>query len=209
MTSLPGGITRVFHRIWLGSTVPRDVREVGRAWIELNPRWELRTWHEWNLPALRNQLWFDHAASHASRADIARLELLYRFGGVYLDTDEEALQPIEPMIAQDACFVGFEDDQWLGTAIIGAAPRHPFIRLLIDGIDASMIENSGEPPNVQTGPKYVTARWREYTARGGTGVATYPASRFYPYHFSEPDRAGGPFPGAVAVHRWANSWSND
>jgi mannosyltransferase OCH1-like enzyme len=205
---MPGGIPRVFHRIWLGSAIPATEERYGRAWTELNPGWEMRTWREWNLPAFRNQAWFDRNRSHAGRSDIARFELLYRFGGVYLDTDFEPLRPIEPLIAETAGFLAAEDDQWLAAAIFGAAPRHPFVGFLVDGIDTSMSSDPSAPPNEQTGPKYVTRRWHEYLATGGSDVALFPANLFYPYHFSEPERDGEDFPDAYAVHHWANSWSS-
>jgi mannosyltransferase OCH1-like enzyme len=187
-----------------------EIAAFGRAWTDLNPGWVLRTWREWDLPALRNQMWFDRAPSFASRADIARLELLYRFGGVYVDTDEEPLRPIEALIADTSCFIATEDGQWLATGVVGSAPRHPFIALLVDGIAQSILANVDAPPNVQTGPKYVTRRWMEYEKSvNAPPVSVFPPSLFYPYHFSEPEKAGGPFPEAYAVHHWAKSWDDD
>lgn len=207
MSATPGGIPRTFHRIWLGSELPADVERFGRAWTEVNPGWTVHTWREWDLPALRHQTFFDHAPSFAGKADIARLELLYRFGGVYVDTDEEPLRPIEELISEVDCFIATEDGKWLATGVVGATPRHPFIGMLLDGIPASILTNPGSLPNVQTGPKYVTRRWHEYQAGDHPPIAVFPAALFYPYHFSEPERAAGPFPDAYAVHHWAKSWS--
>jgi mannosyltransferase OCH1-like enzyme len=190
--------------------MPEEVARFGRAWVDLNPGWELHTWREWDLPALRNQLWFDHAASFASRADIARLELLHRFGGVYVDTDEEPLRPLEALIADTSCFLATEDGQWLATGVIGAVPRHPFITMLVDGIPASILANPDAAPNVQTGPKYVTAQWLTYEEiEDRSPVEVFPAALFYPYHFSEPERANEDFPEAFAVHHWAKTWVDD
>src|SRR3954447_1574817 len=167
MTSvMPGGIPRVFHRIWMGSSISARDESYGRAWLSLNPGWEMRTWREWNLPAMRNQALFDRSRSHAARSDIVRFELLYRLGGVYVDTDFEPLRPIEALIAETACFVPAEDHQWLGSAILGCAPAPPFIGLLVDGIDDSISGDPTAPPNEQTGPKYVTERWHVCRAGG-------------------------------------------
>lgn len=207
MSALPGGIPKVFHRIWLGSAVPDEVEQFGRAWLDLHPGWTLHTWREWDMPALRNQFWFDRGSSYASQADIARLELLYRFGGVYVDTDQEPLRSIEELIAHAGCFFGSEDGQWLGTSIIGCAPQHPFLAQLIDGVPDSILTNVDASPNVQTGPQYVTKQWMEYKEKhDDADIAVFPSAIFYPYHFSEPERAGGPFPDAYAVHHWAKTW---
>jgi mannosyltransferase OCH1-like enzyme len=205
-SALAGGIPRLIHRIWLGGAVPMDVAERGHVWAERNPGWEVRTWRDWELPALRNQFWFDQASTPALRADIARLEMLHRFGGVYVDTDVEPLRPIEPLIEDVGCFLASEDDQWLGTAVIGAVPRHPFITALIDGVGASIATQPNEPPNVVTGPKYVTRLYHERRNREAADVTVFPPALFYPYHFSEPERRHGPFPDAYAVHHWSQSW---
>jgi mannosyltransferase OCH1-like enzyme len=205
---LPGGIPRLIHRIWFGPEPPARVVELETAWREMNPGWSVHTWREWDLPVLRNQLWFDAAEHPAAQADIARLELLYRFGGVYVDTDLTPLRPIEPLIAEIEFFIGAEDHQWLGTAIIGSRPQHPFLTMLIDGIGPSILAHPGEEPNVQTGPKYVTASHLEYARNASAPpVAIFPAALFYPYHFSEPERRNGPFPEAYAVHEWSMSWT--
>ena len=208
--TLQGGIPRVIHRIWLGTAPPERVVDLETAWREINPGWLVHTWREWDLPALRNQLWFDAAAHPAQRADIARLELLHRFGGVYVDTDLAPLRPIEPLIADTECFIGAEDKQWLGTAIIGSRPNHPFLTRLVDGIGASILSQPGAEPNEQTGPKYVTARHLDHLRdHHAAPVAVFPSTLFYPYHFSEPERHGGPFPNAYAVHEWSMSWTAD
>ena len=57
------------------------------------------------MPPLRNQDLFDAAEHPAQRADLARFEILLRFGGVYVDTDFEALAPIQARLEDVECFV--------------------------------------------------------------------------------------------------------
>lgn len=200
-------IPKVIHRIWLGGPMPPVVARYGKAWRDLHPGWLVRTWRDWDLPALTHQEWFDRAASPAQRADIARLELLHRYGGVYVDTDFEPLKPLDDLIAGTSCFIATEDGRWLATGIMGAVPGHPFVADLIDGLPGSIQENRDAPPNQQTGPKYVTGRYRAYTeAHPDDPVTVFPAALFYPYHFTEPERAGDAFPDAYAVHHWSHSW---
>jgi hypothetical protein len=42
-----------------------------------------------------------------------------------------------------------------------------------------------------------------------TDLVVFGPERFYPYSHNEPERAGGPFPDAYAIHRWAHSWSGE
>ena len=199
-------IPRRIHRIWLGGPMPPEVAEYGQRWKELHPGWQVRTWRDWDLPALRHQVCFDLATTPAASADIARLELLQRFGGLYVDTDAEPLRPFDPLLEESTCFLGREDDRWIATGVIGATPHHPFVNRLLDRLGRSVLSNPGAPPNEVSGPKFVTAVYAELPVSERAHVTVYPPAYFYPYHFSEPDRASGPFPDAYAVHHWSHSW---
>jgi mannosyltransferase OCH1-like enzyme len=201
-------IPRIIHRIWLGAPMPPDVARFGKAWQRLHGGWTVRTWRDWDMPALQHQRWFDEAESPAQRADIVRLELLHRYGGVYVDTDFEPLRPLDDLLGAVRCFLASEDGHWLATGIMGAVPGHPFIADLVEGIPASIAANWGAPPNRQTGPQYVSGRYWSYTPGGGEdAVVVFPPSMFYPYHFSEPERRFDSFPDAYAVHHWSRSWA--
>lgn len=203
-------IPRILHRIWLGGDLPWEAREFGATWARHCPGWEFRTWREWDLPPLTNQDAFDAAIHPAQRSDIARMELLLRYGGVYIDTDFEARKPLEPLLDGIDCFAATEDGTWVSTGIIGAVPDHPFIGRLVDRLPGSIAENPGLPPNRQTGPWFVTAELAEYRLvdEDRHPVTVFPQELFYPYHFTEPDRRHGVFPDAVAVHHWSLSWQS-
>ena len=204
-------IPRIIHRIWLGVDLPQEAKELGDTWVRHCPGWEVRTWRDWDVPPLRNQELFDAADHLAQRADLARLEILLRYGGVYVDTDFEALAPIEPRLADVECFVAREDTRWIGTAIMGSTPDHPFIARLVREAPQSIAEHPGEPPNKQTGPWFVTAQLKAYrkASRGRAPVTVFPPALFYPYHFSEPERRDDHFPDALAVHHWSGTWRVD
>src|SRR5688572_30025403 len=91
-------IPRTFHRIWLGGGMPQQYELYGESWLHWHPQWRMITWTENNLPPLQNQRQFDDAGIWAQKADIARYEILYRYGGVYIDTDFECLQNIEDLL---------------------------------------------------------------------------------------------------------------
>jgi mannosyltransferase OCH1-like enzyme len=204
-------IPRRVHRLWFGGDVPRDAVRFGESWERHCPGWVVRTWRDWDLPPLINQDAFDAADHPAQKADLARLELLLRYGGIYVDTDFEALTPIEPLLHGVECFAASEDCKFVSTGIIGSIPDHPFIHRLVDRVTSSIAEHPGEPPNRQTGPYFVTRELQAYRRdQGGNGdVVVFPPELFYPYHFSEPERRSESFPNAVAVHHWSGSWTEE
>lgn len=203
-------VPRHFHRIWLGSRIPAEFASFGKSWLDLNPGWEMTLWTESNLPRLRNQELYDRAPEIVPsrlvwrfRSNLARYELLYVYGGVYLDTDFEALRPIEPYIDDLDLFAAEEKPGLVANGIMGARKGHPFLEALIVGAEKSVADRPGLPSWRTTGPEYLT---RTSQARPGE-LGLIPTHLVYPYHHSQLGRDGSPgqiHPDAFAHHVWAS-----
>lgn len=192
----------MFHRVWLGGPEPKRNGDLLRTWEHHHPDWTVRTWTETNLPPLRNQHLFDETPSYAGRADVVRYEMLARYGGVYIDADFEAFAPIDPLLEGVTAFAAKEDDHWVANGIMGASPGHA----LLERIVAAVASSPPGPPNVRTGPKFLTHFLERLNESDRLDFTIFPPPIFYPYHFTEPERAAGPFPGAYAAHHWDMSW---
>ena len=204
---LPGGIPKILHRVWFGADVPPDAVEFGDAWERLHPDWTVVLWRDWTLPALTNAAAVDASVHAAQKADIVRFDLLQRWGGVYVDTDVEPLQPLDDLLAEVPRALAREDERWVGTAFIAARPRDPFIEWMVENLRRRVAADDGStPPNVLTGPKFVTTALQRWIDEGGDEVTVFPRELFYPYHFSERHRRGERFPNAYAVHHWTATW---
>jgi mannosyltransferase OCH1-like enzyme len=89
---------------------------------------------------------FDQESMWQCKADIMRLEILYKYGGVYIDADMVSLgKPLDHVV--DSCkhtgfLMGYEPDtkdkpySVLGNSFIVASKGHPLLRLLIGYIAA-------------------------------------------------------------------------
>jgi hypothetical protein len=199
-------IPRTFHRIWLGGAMPAEYERYGATWLAHHPDWEMVTWTEDTLPPLRNQAAFDAATSLAQKADIARYELLLRFGGVYVDTDFECLRNIEPLLAGLEAFSAREDDEFVAIGIMGAVAGHPVFAAAVEQIPGRIAAMPHSGPNEQTGPHLLTELVRAH-GDGTTKLTVFGPREFYPYSYDEPHRRGEAFPEAYAVHHWAHSWA--
>lgn len=80
-------IPRIFHHIWFGSELPSRFKEYIKTWKRFHPGWKFMFWDEDNLPELINQRLYNKARTYAEQSDIVRLEILKKYGGVYVDTD--------------------------------------------------------------------------------------------------------------------------
>ena len=95
---------RVIHRIWLGPPMPPRLDEYWTTWTALNPEWECRTWTEAEMEPLIDQMGLTAPYRFVTRAvaksDIGRLAILWRHGGLYVDTDYECLKPFDPLVRE-------------------------------------------------------------------------------------------------------------
>lgn len=205
-------IPRVFHRIWVGGAEPEWMARLADSWREHHPGWELRQWTDDTVPdlfPLHNQAVYDQAevtaADHVGqlRADVLRLEILYRFGGVYIDADFEALRAIDSLLDGVDAFAAWEQqDKWVNNAILGCVPRHRFVGRLVDGLADHVDRHMGARPNVLTGPRFVTEVYRRCPGE----LTVFDQRLFYPYSHRDVARVAvdDTWPDAVAVHHWAN-----
>lgn len=198
-------IPRIFHFIWVGDPMPDRLRRYVGTWQDIHPDWDLWMWDESTLGWLTNIDLFHHADNYTNspgqfRSDIARYEILHRYGGVYVDCDFEARKPIDALRDHPAFAAWEVDDVWVNNAILGSVPGHPVWQELIDALPANVDRTLGKRPNVMTGPQFITGHFD-----GRDDVAIYPAAMFYPYLHSELHRRDEDFPEALAVHRWQNA----
>jgi inositol phosphorylceramide mannosyltransferase catalytic subunit len=204
-------IPRTLHQVWVGPDAPALFDEWSAAWRELHPTWDYVLWTSAPPEFLVAPLIADALAFVPERnvgqftADLMRYELLYRFGGVYVDRDMEPRKPIDGLIAGiEWTFAAWEQqDVWVNNAVMGSVALSSFLGRVLDAIPASVEEHRGSRPNISTGPRLITKLFRE----DPTGLEVFDADTFYPYRFdsrSGPASPASEFTKSYAVHRWAN-----
>jgi mannosyltransferase OCH1-like enzyme len=131
-------IPRVFHQIWVGpQPFPAELARYQQTWLNHHPGWELRLWTEESLPHdLDHPEGLERLRQPNERSNFLRYELLWRFGGVYLDTDFECLRSIEPLIAETKLFVGCSKPGRPHDALLGSVARHPALNSVVDTLVA-------------------------------------------------------------------------
>lgn len=181
-------IPNIIHRIWLEDPMPEKFEEYGRRWAQLNPDYEVHDWRDpATLPRLNNQSYYARAQNlyprdwKRFRADIIRLELLWRYGGLYVDTDVEPLQPINPLLGGRKCLVGRSPQNIKGkhpitNAVMAAERHHPYIGALITDLPAAIVSNKGRPLAQSIGPWHLT---RVYEGGDWPDVVVLPPELLY------------------------------
>lgn len=198
---------RTFHRVWLDE----PERDVFAGWRDelsaLHPDWDVRTWADsTELDWLVNGAEFREALERdpfGRAPDVLRYELLWRFGGVYIDTDFQALKPLDSLLDDGKPFVGWENERTCCTAMLGAPPAHPAIGQLIELLPERLAATWDQPANRAVGPEFLTEHWRERD-----DVKRLPVGVLYPVGWWEKDRLKDftPAPWTLAVHHWYKGW---
>lgn len=195
-------IPKLFHRIWIGNNpMPQEYIEYGETWTKYHPDWKMILWTDQNMIPLQNQDLYDQARIMAMKADIARYEILYRFGGVYLDTDFECLKNIEPLLDNVETFAASEDNYYISIGIMGCTFGNQIFETIINQLPKSVEDYKFTSPSCQTGPAFVTRILKDNPL-----LDVFEKDLFYPYYYTELDKRNESFPNAYAVHHWAASW---
>lgn len=140
------------------------------TWRAHHPDWEFKLWTEKNMPPLRNQRIFDLEPTYAGKSDIARIELLYNFGGVYIDTDLECLGNIEHLIQDIDAFgmTGWTHDGSvkLANGFMGSIKEYPLWAEAIDRLESHyMLYRQSESLFKKTGADLLNTLLPKYGAK--------------------------------------------
>jgi hypothetical protein len=134
-------VPKIIHQIWVGpDPLPDEFATYVETWKQNHPGWEHRFWTEENLPGdLRHPEARERIRHPAERADILRLELLWRHGGVYADVDFECRRSMEPYIGDAEFFTAYlkpknvvKARERVNNAFIGSVPGHPLLGRALD-----------------------------------------------------------------------------
>jgi hypothetical protein len=204
-------IPKVLHRIWVGGTMPDQYRQYGEAWEKLHPGWSFRLWTDEDFRDgwLTNQYLFDNAEKYVPadavgqfRSDVARYEILYRFGGVYVDCDVEPLKNFDELLDVEA-FAGWEQTSlYVGNTVIGGVPGAEFWGQMIGAVSDASKENKGKAATWLSGPRVVTRLHNSINSN----LTIYPQKYFFPYSYKDLNNSPElkQYLEAYSVHHWGH-----
>lgn len=156
-----------------------------------------------------NRIFYDQAINYGEKSDILKWEIVYRFGGVYVDIDFEALRPLDSLHYLYDFYTGIQpldtNLAQLGAALYAARPQHPILEQCVKTIkDNQHIKQIV----AKTGPIHFTRVFLALAGKTGFTDIALPASYVYPCGY---EQKGKPKQlwckrESFAVHHWAGSW---
>jgi hypothetical protein len=198
-------IPKILHQTWYGDynklgPVKKALAKKCRE-IHENAGWQYMLWTHDNITSLYqnelnmqliNQEWFDSETYVPNLlSDISRFEILYAYGGVFLDLDSECLKPFnilndEATLKGYECYAGIEAD-WkngqfsefkyglIASGTMGCVQHSQTMRAMIVGL---FYTDKGNAPWISAGPYHFTKMIQQYNLP----VQALPYYIFYPIH---------------------------
>ncbi|MFR0544732.1 glycosyltransferase family 32 protein [Limosilactobacillus reuteri] len=135
-------IPKTIHFIWLGKNkIDKQSLICINAAKNNLPNYRIKIWNEQNLDldsivkendfvkeCLKRKLW-------AFVSDYLRLYVLYKHGGIYLDTDVQVIRSFNNEMLSKSFIVGLEENNYIGTGLIGAEKNNKIIKKLLNFYD--------------------------------------------------------------------------
>lgn len=168
-----GGIPKIIHQIWIGNTLPPIIKLYTSTFKNI-PGYYYKLWGNDDLNSHNFPLTWKYISKllksekiiWAKIADLMRLEILYHFGGVYVDTTMEYIKNLDKVINNTSKFImsnesdcglqcrGNRGKLFISNSFIASVPEYKVLKRLLSEEYLSNIDFS-VPANIATGPYYV------------------------------------------------------
>ena len=134
-----------------GHPLPARLQKCVDSWRRFNPDYEIIRWDESNYDftkvdymreAYENKAW-------GFVPDYARLDVVYQYGGIYLDTDVEVLRSLDVLLCDEA-FFGAGSADHINTGVgFGAVPQCELVKAMRDYYHDKHFIGSNRAVNLQ------------------------------------------------------------
>ena len=201
-------IPKIIHQVWIGPHVPpkKWMKTFQDEYIRLNPDWSYVLWDEEKIKSFSmvNRDLYERETTLAGKVDILRYEILYNFGGIYIDADcqwinQKSFNPLLEQVNEKGFFACREDHRLIGNSVIGSVPGNPVLSFVINTISETyheLREKKQWESWIATGPSLFTECVKLLNP------TIFPIHYFYPLSWHYDQRAADPshFPDSYTIH---------
>jgi mannosyltransferase OCH1-like enzyme len=178
-------IPKKIHQIWLGSELPERYKRLTDSWLKYNPDWEYKLWTDSDILDLDllNKDIFNSMSNLGMKADLLRIEILNKFGGLYVDIDFECLKSFDDM-HRLSFYTGivYGHNVEINVGLIGSIPNHPILIDYLSNVDYKVGMESVDAIFNTTGPYYFTKIFLRNVTNETKDIVAFPTIYFYPFH---------------------------
>lgn len=129
---------KIIHYCWFGGgEKPEIVKKCISSWEKYCPDYKIIEWNETNFDIRMNTFVYEAHKKQkwAFVSDYCRLWAVYRYGGIYLDTDVEIIKNIDEVLS-DQVFFCFENESYVNTGLgFGAVKNADIVGKMMNRYD--------------------------------------------------------------------------
>lgn len=158
-------IPKIIHQIWVGDAeIPETYLAWMQTWKDFHPDWEYKLWTDKDIDDFpwKNRKAFDAVKNPGMKSDIWRYEIVYNYGGLYVDADMECVRSFDPIHERLEFYAGYDTPcgRCIGNNIFAAKAKSPYLEKLCSALEkdtAKIIKHDGSYDQVQilTGPHFI------------------------------------------------------
>lgn len=206
-------IPKKIHYIWLGNGIKDKLSEICLlSWKEKMPDYELIEWNEKNLDldkiAKENEFFAEckKRKLYAFMADYLRIKILYEQGGIYIDTDVQAIKRLDDLLDRKI-LLGYEGytkttvNESIGTGFIGAEKNNEFIGKVFEFYNTKIMSS----PQYKI-PNIMTEVYESLSDEEKNEINILPYEYFAPYDYREIFDRSFITKNTYAIHWFSGSW---
>lgn len=151
-------IPKIIHYCWFGGkSKPEEFNKYLESWKRYCPNYEIKEWNESNFDLNENDYCREayEAKKWAFVADYARLKVLEKYGGIYMDTDVELIRPLDKLLYYNA-FMCFEEKNSISIGTLGSEKNSPVIKDFLSEYTNRHFKKNDGTFNMVTNLKIIT-----------------------------------------------------
>ncbi|MCI8529324.1 MAG: hypothetical protein HFH82_09270 [Lachnospiraceae bacterium] len=150
-------INKTIHSFWFsGDKKPNVYQECINSWHKVCPDYDIKEWNLKNYDVHKNSF-MEQAVEKKKWAfvsDYARLDVIYQYGGIYMDMDMELRKPLDILLGNKA-FFSFDMLNDIDLAAFGAEPGLPLLKELMNLYENVEFTGDGRSMNYFCQPRYI------------------------------------------------------
>ncbi len=206
-------IPKTIHYCWFGGgEMPEVWKRYQESWKRFCPDYQIVEWNEKNYQ-VEDRKFTSQAYRHKKWSfvsDMARLDILYKYGGIYLDTDVELTRPLDDLLYQPG-FVGVEKWGVVNSGGgCGAVPGHPIIGEILEERLRVPFEYEDGSLNLESSGYYESKPLLSHgfkpnnTVQVIDGMTVYSSEFFHPFDYMSKELCITD--NTYGIHHFTGSW---
>ena len=202
MSNKTSSIPKIIHQIWLGDDIPLLQTLYMSKWKTMRG-WKYKLWNNeditkknfpktWNYIKKALDISTETGKNKfAQIADLMRLEVLYKYGGLYADATLEPLKNFKGLIKPEDEFVISNEDPcgldcynedvdmyYISNSFIASVPKHVILKRALRKTTLDKINFLSNKVNIETGPFFLRKNIK-YT----DNIKILPTDIIYPFGY--------------------------